>query len=149
MAPAGPGLPRPDLLAEIEAQARADEAAHPAPVMARARTAVDRFRVAGADPDDIRHAALLLEAEAVLDVDVPTRSRLPGVTYLKHAVKRLVLFYVRFLAVQVTALGQAAARLGLAVANRVDRIDGDLVDLRARVAALEAAVGERPDGDRP
>ena len=85
----------------------------------------------------------MLESQATLDLEVPTASNLPGVAAVKRTVKRLMIWYLRYLAAQITSLGQATSRLGLAVAGRVDRLDADVVELRARVAALESRNSER------
>ncbi|HLF41131.1 MAG TPA: hypothetical protein VI854_06605, partial [Acidimicrobiia bacterium] len=73
---------------------------------------------------------------------------------VKYTVRRLVGWYVRFLGQQVSAIGQASSRLGLAVAGRVEQLEADqaagrqelldeLAALRRRVAELEARLGPR------
>ena len=139
----GPGLPRPQVVAGIKREAQAAEAdpRFTTAVLDAARALSGRLALGGADPDDIRHAALMLESQASLDLEVPTASNLPGVAALKCTLKRLMIWYLRYLAAQITSLGQATSRLGIAVAGRVDRLDADIVELRARVAALEARAG--------
>jgi hypothetical protein len=104
--------------------------------------------VGGSGPDDVRQAALLLcrQAEAPLEPALGGRRRVDRL--VKQVVARLVGWYVRFLASQVAALGQATARLGLAVAERTERLQADeaahradveqrLEDLSARVTRME------------
>ena len=120
----------------------------PAARMARIRAAGKRLSVAEFRPDNLRHAAVLLERQAAIDLDVPLPSRIPGVALVKLVLKRLMVWYLRFIANQISAFGQATARFGVVVATRVDRLDADVADLQERVARLEAAAasaGERPE----
>ena len=134
-------LPRAELADDI-ARAAAELAAapdFPSARVARIRAAGARLSAREFRPDNLRHAAVLLERQATIDLDVQTAARLPGVSILKRVLKRLMIWYLRFLAQQISAFGQATSRLGVAVANRVDRLDADVADLQRRVAALEAA----------
>jgi hypothetical protein len=134
---------------QAEARRRAGEPGFPTAYVARARTAAARLAVTEGDRDDVRTAALLLEQQAVIDVEVPVASRALPQRLVKLAVSKLVGWYVRFLGHQVGILGQATARLGLAVAERLDRIEAaqtaereamaaEIAALKARVAELEA-----------
>ncbi len=140
----GAALPRAALAADIvaEARRREHEPGFPAARVERIRAAASRLAASEADPGDIRTAALLLERQASIDLQVPTASRVPGVHLVKRVLKALMIWYLRFLAAQVSALGSAAARLGAVVATRVDQVEGRLAELEDRVAALE----ERPPG---
>jgi hypothetical protein len=133
-------LPRRALADEVVAAAAAREAdpAFPAARLARIRAAAARLAASEYRPDDLRHAALLLERQATLDLQVPTASRVPGVSQVKRVLKALMIWYLRFLGHQITAFGQATARFGVTVANRVDAVEADVADLEARVARLEA-----------
>ena len=51
-----------------------------------------------------------------------------------------MIWYLRFLGHQISAFGQATARFGVTVANRVDTLDADVAELRSRVEALEQRV---------
>ena len=139
---------RATLADEIQAEARrlAAEPDFPAAYLARVRTATARLAVAEDDRDDVRCAALLLEQHAVIDVEAPVASRTLPQRLVKQLVQKLVGWYVRFVGHQVGILGQAAARLGLAVAERLDRIEAEQgaerAALAARIAALEARVVE-------
>lgn len=138
-------LPRADLAAEIADAAAARSALPEFPL-----SAVQRIRAAGARlaasefrPDDLRHAALLLERQATIDLEVPTASRVPGVSLVKRALKQVMIWYLRFLGHQISAFGQATARFGVTVASRVDGLESEVADLRDRVVALEQ---RRDDG---
>ena len=137
--------------AEVAASAHAAEAepGFPRPYVERVRAATGWLGVADPAPDDVRHAALLLHRQAAVGLEPPMAARDPLRRAVKQLVRRLVGWYVRFLAAQVGALGQASARLGLAVATRTERLQaaqaadraalqGELEVLRERVARLEA-----------
>ncbi|HVF31473.1 MAG TPA: hypothetical protein VM933_00440, partial [Acidimicrobiales bacterium] len=75
-------LPRAELAAEVAdaAAARAADPEFPAATIARIRAAATRLAASEFRPDDLRHAALLLERQATIDLQVPTASRVPGVS---------------------------------------------------------------------
>ena len=129
----------PDLVAEIEAAAAAVEAAPDAPTgyLAKARAAAARFAIGESGGADVRHAAMLLEHQATIDVDVPTGSRAAPAGLLKKVVKKLTLWYFRYVGHQVTLQGQAVARLGTVAAARIEELEAEVADLRRRVAELE------------
>jgi hypothetical protein len=138
--PFSPVLPRADLADEILAAAQArssDDPSFPATKVERIRAAAARLAAGEFRPDDLRHGALLLERQATIDLQVPTASRVPGVSLVKRVLKKLMIWYLRFLGHQISAFGQATARFGVTVANRVDALDTDVADLRRRVEALE------------
>ncbi len=141
-------LPRAGL-AESVAAAAADRAAQqnfPTAKIARIRAAAARLAASEYRPDDLRHGALLIERQATLDLQVPTASRVPGVSVIKRVLKKSMIWYLRYLGHQISAFGQATARFGVTVANRVDGLESDLGDLQERVAKLEAAQ-RNGDGD--
>ena len=132
-------LPRAGLAAEIAeaAAARAAEPDFPATAIGRIRSAASRLAASEFRPDDLRHAALLLERQATIDLQVPTASRVPGVSLVKRSLKKLMIWYLRYLGHQISSFGQATARFGVTVANRVDELEAEVADLRERVARLE------------
>jgi hypothetical protein len=132
-----------------EAERLAAEASFPAAYLARVRTATGRLAVTEGGRDDVRSAALLVEQQAVIEFDVPVAGRALPQRLVKLTVRKLIGWYVRFLGHQVGVLGQATARLGLSVAERLDRMEaehqaeraamaGEIARLQARVAELEA-----------
>ena len=129
-----------------EAERLAAEPGFPAAYLAHVRTATSRLAVTEGGRDDVRSAALLLEQEAVIDVEVPVASRTLPQRLVKQLVRKLVGWYVRFLGHQVGVLGQATARLGLAVAERLDRMEAEQgaerAVMAAEIAALQARVAE-------
>jgi hypothetical protein len=140
--PATPVLPRAALADEIAEAARERAASDdfPSSRLERIRAAAGRLAASEFRPDDLRHGALLLERQATIDLEVPTASRVPGVSLVKRVIKKVIIWYLRFLGHQISAFGQATARFGVTVANRVDALDGDVADLRSRVEALEERI---------
>jgi cell division protein FtsB len=129
-----------------EAGRLAAEPGFPAAYLARVRTAAARFAVTEGVRDDVRSAAFLLEQQAVIEVDVPVTSRALPQRLVKQVVRKLIGWYVRFLGHQVGVLGQATARFGLAVAERLDQVEAtqgaERAAMAAQIAALEARVAE-------
>jgi hypothetical protein len=153
------GTLRASLAEEITVTAREleDSGAFPRDYVRSVRSAAGALGVSGAGDDPVRQAALLLEYQAVVDVEAPVRAGPRSRRLVKTVVKKLVGWYVRFLADQVGVLGRTAARLGMAVAERLERldadqaalraeVDGELARLRARVADLEAQAQLRDTG---
>jgi hypothetical protein len=146
------------LAGEITVAAREleESSSFPRDYVRRVRTAAGAMAVSDAGDDPVRQAALLLEYQAVVDVEAPVRAGPRSRRLIKTVVKKLVGWYVRFLADQVGVLGRTAARLGMAVADRLERldaeqaamraeVDAELARLRARVAELEAQVSGEND----
>lgn len=129
-----------------EADRLAAQPGFPADYLARVRTAATRLAVTEGERDDVRSAALLLEQHAAVELDAPVSSRALPQRLVKLVVRKLVGWYVRFLGHQVGILGQAAARLGLAVAERLDRVEAaqaaDREQMKAEIAALRARVAD-------
>lgn len=115
----------------------------PAALAAKVRAATARLGATAVRPDDIRHASVLVERAAAIDAQVPTVSRLAPMGFVKRVVRKAVFFYMRFLADQISLLGHAAARMGFSVAERVDTLDDEVAELRARVEELERLVEGR------
>lgn len=131
-----------------EAERLAADPGFPAAYLARVRTAAARLGVTEGVQDDVRSAALLLEQQAVIDVEAPVASRTVPQRLVKQMVRKLVGWYVRFLGHQVGTLGQATARFAVVAAERLDRIEAaqsaereamaaEITALKARVADLE------------
>ena len=139
------------LAEEVRADAErlAEEPGFPAAYLARARAAAARLAVTEGVQDDVRNAALLLEQQAEIDVEVPVASRTLPQRLVKQVVRKLVGWYVRFLGHQVEILGQATSRFALVVAERLDRIEAaqgaEREAMAAELAALKARIAELED----
>ena len=129
-----------------EAERLAADPGFPAAYLSRVRTATARLAVTEGGRDDVRSAALLLEQQAVIDVEVPVASRTLPQRLVKQTVRKLIGWYVRFLGHQVGILGQATGRFALVVAERLDRMEAaqsaEKAAMAAQIAALEARVAE-------
>jgi hypothetical protein len=95
--------------------------------------------------DDAREALVDLGDVTVIDTDVPTVSPRRRVRFVKRQVKALIGWYLRYLAQQTTVLGQATARLGTALVDQADRLEGTTTGLAAELARLQERV-ERLEG---
>lgn len=135
---------------EIAEAARAREATpgFPAALVAKVRASTARLGATAVRPDDIRHAAVLVERAAAIDAQVPTVSRAAPLGYAKLVIKKAIFFYMRFLADQISLLGHASARMGFSVADRTDALDEEVASLRARVEELERRAGVAAPDDR-
>lgn len=103
----------------------------------RARELTERLASREVAPGDVAAALDAARRAGPLDVDVPTTSARPEGRALKSAVKRLVAWYMSYLAEQVNDLGFALLRLGEALAVRAERSDSALRELEARLGELE------------
>ncbi|MGI8793877.1 MAG: hypothetical protein ACR2H3_12005 [Acidimicrobiales bacterium] len=121
------------------ARARESSADFPAALVGRIRSATARLGATAVRPDDIRHAAVLVERASAIDPQVPAVARAAPLGLAKQVIKKAMFFYIRFLADQISLLGHAAARMGFSVAERIDSLDEEIAALRSRVEALEAA----------
>lgn len=135
-----------DVIAAAAAEREAADG-FPRAYVARVRTAAASMSLSATAGDDgLRSAAFALEAQSLIDVDVPTAGASRARRLVKVAVKKAVGWYLRFVGDQVSVLARSAARLGLAVADRVERLDADQAALRAEmeaeIARLRARVAE-------
>ena len=117
----------------------------------RVREAAGRLGLHDLDTTDARAALLAVEDLAVIDLDVPTASRLPLVPIVKKAVKRLVGWYLFYFGRQISAFGQAVTHLGGILIDRTDRLEAttgalqaDVTRLSDRVTVLEDRAAGRP-----
>ncbi len=138
---------------QVREQARAleSEAGFPRRLADHVRATTAWMGAGDTTPDDVRFTAALLSRQATRHLEPPA---IPGGgirRLVKLAVRSVVGWYGRFLCQHVAAVGQAFSRLGVAVAERVDRLEegqtrdrdalrAELDTLRARVASLEAAL---------
>lgn len=109
-------------------------------------------------PEDVDDAARLLQARTGADPVVVVGGRWAPRPVGQRVSKRLIHWYLEFLSGRVGEIGRAAARVGPAVAGRLDRIEGrqvagreafraEVAVLRDRVGRLEDRRGGEPLGD--
>jgi hypothetical protein len=108
------------------------------------RRAAGRLALRDVDTTDARAALVAVDDLAVIDLDVPTGSRLPLVPIVKKAVKRLVGWYLSYFGRQLLAFGQSVTHLGGILIDRTEHLEGvagslqaDVVRLSDRVTRLE------------
>lgn len=97
----------------------------------------DRFSPTPAVGDDLGGAIEAAERSAFVDVEVPTASRLPLVSPLKRTLKKLMAWYLRYLAQQVSAFSAAVVTSLRLLGRRVEVLEAAAPD----PARLRAEVG--------
>ena len=121
----------------------------------RIHHAAARLAPREASPGDAPGALLVLEDSATIDVEVPVASTTRAGTLVKTGVRRVIRWYLRYVAEQVTLLGQATVRLGTALMERTDeltvatdRLDQASTTLRHDLDRLLERVGRLEDDVR-
>lgn len=101
-----------------------------------------RFAPASASTDDLD--ALIEQADrgAFVDVDVPTGSRLPAASVVKKVLRKLMSWYLRYVAQQVTVFASAVVGALKLLGRRVEALEASTpaADPVAREASRRAAV---------
>lgn len=153
------GTPHSEVIAEVaEAAARLEaEGAVPAEFLAQVRAVAIRLGAADVAPDDVRGALSLARGLVSIDIEAPATSNRRTVVLAKRGIRRAAGWYLRHLAQQVTALGEAILRAETAMAGRLETVEqrmDEVTRLRERVERLEAAIGagagaEAPHAQRP
>jgi hypothetical protein len=107
--------------------------------VARARAAASALDPVEAADDEVGAAAGLLQHHAGADLRPAAGATTPG----RRLVRRLVDWYLNFLVPPAAGLGQAAARMGRAVPERLDGIEARSMAARAAIRAEVAALRDR------
>lgn len=94
-----------------------------------------RFLPVHLQSDDLNQAVAVLSQRTFIDVNVPTTSRIAPVAVVKKTLKRLLSWYFRYVAQQVTTMANATVRLGKLQSD-------EIAALRDRVSELEASIAE-------
>jgi hypothetical protein len=102
----------------------------------RVRRATRRLRERR-DTGDVQAALQAVKGSAHFDVEVPTSSARREVEFVKTGVKRLSVFYMRYLSAQLDAFAANLVRLGDSLAAKTDGLDLGADELAARLNALE------------
>ena len=100
-----------------------------------------RFAPATTSGDDL--GALLEQADrgAFIDVDVPTASRLPAVSFVKRFLRKLMSWYLRYLAQQVSVFASSVVGALKLLGRRIDQLEASTpgADPAVRDASRRAA----------
>lgn len=106
----------------------------------RVRHLTERLAAREVAPDDVGAALEAVRDVATLDADAPTASHHPQARLLKAGVKRLVAWYMVYVAEEVNDLAFALLRLGETLATRAQRSEATSLELGARIEELEHRV---------
>lgn len=101
-----------------------------------------RYAPAGAG-DDFDEILVQAETQSFIHADVPTTSRIAPLAYVKRCLRKVMAFYMRFLAQQVTSFAGAITRAVRLLGQRVETLEA--VTLLAGERSL-AEVSERRGG---
>ncbi len=88
-------------------------------------------------PDDLSGAVQGVRDVATFDVEVPVASRRRELELVKTGVKRLSVWYMRYLAEQLNAFGKSVSDLGESLAKRTDELASVSDGLAVRLGAVE------------
>lgn len=106
----------------------------------KVRLAARRLAYKAPAPDDMADALGSLRDVAQFDVEPPTSANRREVELLKTGVKRLLSWYMRYLAVQLNNFSAATARVAEVLVGRTEKLERGAGELEARVGALEERV---------
>jgi ubiquinone biosynthesis protein UbiJ len=115
--------------------------------LAQVRQAAANLGVRGPGPDLVRDSLRDVEDLVHIDADVPTYASQRGGKTVKVLIKRSIQWYVRYVAVQINALGQAMVTFGTAVADRIDELEATTSGLQQKVDDLERRVRRLETGE--
>ncbi|HXW79280.1 MAG TPA: hypothetical protein VEJ84_07255 [Acidimicrobiales bacterium] len=104
----------------------------------KVREATRRLSARQVEPDNVRGSLVTLRDMSNFDAEVPTASNRREWEYLKKAVKRLTVWYMRYMAEQLNAFAASAVRLGDALAAKTEELESVTEDLAVRMTAAEA-----------
>ena len=104
----------------------------------KVRQATRRLTTREIEPDNVRGSLEVLRDMSTFDAEVPTASTRPEWEYLKKVVKRLTVWYMRYMAEQLNAFAAGAVRLGDALAAKTEGLESATEDLTVRMGSAEA-----------
>jgi len=111
----------------------------------KVRLATKRLSYKAPAPDDLASALQSVRDVSQFDIDVPTQAHRREVEVLKTGVKRLLTWYMRYLAVQLNNFSAATTHVAEVLVSRTERLERGSGDLEARLGALEERVRRLED----
>jgi hypothetical protein len=103
----------------------------------KVRQTTKRLSARERDPEDLSGAVQAVRDVATFDVEVPVVSRRRELELVKTGVKRLSVWYMRYLAEQLNAFGKSVSDLGESLTKRTDDLASVSDDLTVRIGAVE------------
>jgi hypothetical protein len=103
----------------------------------KVRQAMRRLTSQDPEPEDVAQAVQAVRDRSSFDVEVPTASRRREFEMVKTGIKRLSVWYMRYLAGQLNAFANSVTQLGEALAARTQQLEGVTDDVLARLSAAE------------
>jgi hypothetical protein len=103
----------------------------------KVRQTTSRLGAEETAPEDLGGAVQAVRNVSTFDVEVPVASRRRELELVKTGVKRLSVWYMRYLAEQLNAFGKSVSDLGDALAKRTDALASVSDDLAVRLGAVE------------
>jgi hypothetical protein len=124
------------LLAEIDQEVRRRRASGELPVGLERDldNLFARFTPPGATGGDLPAVLERAEQSWFVDVDVPTESRLPLVGHVKRVIRKLMAWYQRYLAQQISNFGHTVVEALQILRRRVETLEDTNAAVSARVA---------------
>jgi hypothetical protein len=121
------------------------EASYPG-YLERVRRASARLAVRDPNADDLQAAIDAVADFSVIDLDVPTASRVPLAGMVKAVIERLISWYLGYFGRQLLTFGEAVSNLGAMLMDETETLShstaalqADVVSLGERVERLEQA----------
>jgi hypothetical protein len=103
----------------------------------KVRQTTRRLSVREPATEDLGGAVQSVRDVASFDVEVPVASARREVQLVKTGMKRLSVWYMRYLAAQLNAFGSSVVNLGDALTKRTDALASASDDLSVRLGAVE------------
>src|SRR5579862_1602968 len=97
----------------------------------KVRQAMRRLSSQGPEPEDVAQAIQAVRDRSNFDVEVPTASRRREFEMVKSGVKRLSVWYMRYLAAQLNGFADSVSQLGEALAARTQKLEAASDDILA------------------
>lgn len=104
-----------------------------------------RFAPAATSGDDFDGILAAAERSSFIDVDVPTASRIAPLGYLKRFLRKLMSWYLRYLAQQVSAFSSSAVTALKVLGRRVDALEASSPATDPRVRGEARHLGATVD----
>ncbi|MGC8480342.1 MAG: hypothetical protein ACP5PJ_02235 [Acidimicrobiales bacterium] len=96
----------------------------------------------GRSAEDFAHLMYTIDRSAVIDIDVPLRSRIAGVTYVKTVLRKLMAWYLNYVTQQLTNFHANLSQLIHALDLRLSQIERALPSTRELPLVYEVTLSD-------